>query len=578
MEKPMVSIIIPHYNTPLFLEKLLLSIPEREDIEVIVVDDESSENLSDFNRIKASFSGRSNVTFLVNFYGKGAGGARNTGLSYAKGKWLLFADADDIFTEGFYETISKHFESEADVIYFMPESKNPLTGEKTQRSLPYKKLIEDYINIGDAKSEIRLRYRFWTPWSKLIRHSIVSDNNIRYDEIMYSNDVMFQTRVALKAGKIEAFTDTIYCLSESIGGLTTNKNAKALSIRQEAITRYFMLLKNHLTKKEMSYLDYDMVSFLRFPLLKIRYKLKPIYEGDESRYAGRNILSIDKVNRLIAEKIKLGDPFMVSRFGSVELENAVAVLKHRNESKVLTKLTKQAGFFPENKKAQKRFVKELLDSAKSVDLIGEWKLPREEEILEKYAPGANVTVLGRLNPWSMDLIGKETKPWTSALKGRKVLVIHPFESTIIKQYSEHREDIFKGVFEADDILPEFELKTLKAVQSIGGDGAPGFSDWFEALSFMEEQIKNIDFDVAILGCGAYGMPLAAKIKDMGKIAIHLGGATQLMFGIRGMRWEEGNSTYAKYIKGKETDCWVWPSKEETPSKANEVEGGCYWKN
>lgn len=572
-----ISVIIPHYNSPLSLEKLLKTIPESEDIEVIVVDDESTCEIEEYNRVRDEFLVRKNIRFLTNYYGKGAGGARNTGLSYATGKWLMFADADDCFVEGFYEVVRKYIDNASDVIYFVPESINPFTGEKTDRCKPYEKLILDYIDNPDRRNEIRLRYRFWTPWSKMVRRSLVVENNIRYDEIMYSNDVMFQTRVALKADKILAVKDKIYCLSESIKGLTTQKSAKALSIRQEAITRYYFALKEKLTRDEMGYLDYDFISSIRFPLLKIRYRVKPIYEGDGNMYADKWLLSSKKVNELIAERIRLGIPFMASRFGSVELENAVSVLNHRNRGKVLSKLTKQAGFFPGTKRAQGEFAKVLFDAASKADLIGKWNLPKEAEIIMKYAPNTNVTELGKLNPWSMDIIGTDIKPWSSALEGKRVLVVHPFEDTIKKQYAEHREDIFKGVFEADDILPEFELLTFKAVQSIGGEGAEGFKDWFEALSYMETEIWKMDFDVAIIGCGAYGMPLAAKIKDMGKIAIHLGGATQLMFGIRGKRWEEGNSTYAKYIKGKETDCWVWPSEAETPKRASEVEGGCYWR-
>ena len=45
-------------------------------------------------------------------------------------------------------------------------------------------------------------------------------------------------------------------------------------------------------------------------------------------------------------------------------------------------------------------------------------------------------------------------------------------------------------------------------------------------------MREIEFDVAIIGCGAYGLPLAVEAKRMGKQAIHMGGATQVLFGIK----------------------------------------------
>ena len=115
--------------------------------------------------------------------------------------------------------------------------------------------------------------------------------------------------------------------------------------------------------------------------------------------------------------------------------------------------------------------------------------------------------------------------------GKKVLVIHPFEDSIKKQYEKNRTHIFERIYDADDILPEFELITLKAVQTLAGEHDSRFATWFEALNWMIEQCKKIEFDVAIIGCGAYGFPLAAELKRMGKTAIHLGGATQIVFGI-----------------------------------------------
>lgn len=121
-------------------------------------------------------------------------------------------------------------------------------------------------------------------------------------------------------------------------------------------------------------------------------------------------------------------------------------------------------------------------------------------------------------------------------------------------------------------MPQFELKTLKAVQTIAGTKDERFDNWFEALDWMVQECKKIDFDVAIIGCGAYGFPLAAEIKKMGKGAIQLCGATQLMFGIKGNRWENISA-----IKdGLFNDAWVYPNEKEKVSGMKKIENACYW--
>jgi hypothetical protein len=159
------------------------------------------------------------------------------------------------------------------------------------------------------------------------------------------------------------------------------------------------------------------------------------------------------------------------------------------------------------------------------------------------------------------------EPWSEALRGLRVLVIHPFEKSIRSQY-EKRKQLFKD----PRVLPDFELHTFPSVQSIGGE-CSRFADWFQALEWMEQQIAAIEFDVALIGAGAYGMPLAAFIKrDLGRKAVHLGGATQILFGIKGRRWDDRPA----YSQGLYNQDWTRPMEEETPAKAGNIEGGCYW--
>lgn len=123
------------------------------------------------------------------------------------------------------------------------------------------------------------------------------------------------------------------------------------------------------------------------------------------------------------------------------------------------------------------------------------------------------------------------------------------------------------------VLPHFKkLLTLKAVQTNTDVKSMPYKNWFEALKYMEDKIDNMDFDVALIGCGAYGLCLAAHVKRLGKIAIHLAGWTQTLFGVYGNRWITDQPTYAKFIN----DFWIRPNQSERPAGFEKIENGCYW--
>ena len=292
------------------------------------------------------------------------------------------------------------------------------------------------------------------------------------------------------------------------------------------------------------------------------------------RFAHKTVMSSAKTNAYIFDMIESGKPFLACRFGNTELQTVVGNLKvkllgHSKEAdeyldKWFTRLGKDSGFFPVDYQYLDKFTDCILHAAGQADLLAMWHLNMEDFVIEQYANQADLTFLFRLEPWLYNGC-----PWSAALKGKKVLVIHPFEDTIRAQY-ERRDKLFPGT----DILPEFELHTLKAIQTLCGEKDERFGTWFDALDYMYKEAMKIDFDIAIIGCGAYGMPLAAMLKKAGKQAIHLGGATQLLFGIKGRRWEEN---YPSKIATFFNEYWVYPAESEKPKNASTVEMGCYWK-
>ncbi len=309
-------------------------------------------------------------------------------------------------------------------------------------------------------------------------------------------------------------------------------------------------------------LQADYLFEYAFELVRKRCKVK-----ERKKLHNKKVMNNKETTAYIQALIQSGKPAMVCRFGSVEAGAVDAYLRRQLHLQkqyapsVSQTMCNNAGFFApqgEMEPMLDRFGEEMLEACGHIDLIGIWN-PCEPYILKHYAPAeAAYCRLGGLSP-------KSAYPhqWTAALAGKKVLVVHPFDVSIRRQY-ERKALVFPNGF-----LPDFQLHTVKAVQTAAGEVDPRFETWFDALDYMKAEMDKIDYDVALIGCGAYGFLLAQHAKQQGKIGIHIGGAIQMLFGIMGKRWENTE-------KHAVNEYWVHPLEEETPKKANAVEGGCYW--
>lgn len=238
-----------------------------------------------------------------------------------------------------------------------------------------------------------------------------------------------------------------------------------------------------------------------------------------NKIMGRDIVTITEGNEYLKKAIHNGVPFMAARYGSTEMQlvnryllkcsKIVKEYKETNRSAICV----NSGFFPErNDLLLDRFAEEMLAASKEVDVLGLLNSFDEGWVIKKYIPEfSQITYLRGLEPYYHEM------PWSFELKGKRIVIVHPFKETILSQYRK-RELLFKD----KDILPEFDLSVVKAVQSIAGEKTK-FETWFDALDYMAEEVLTQEFDIALLGCGAYGFPLAARIKKAGKIAIHMGG-------------------------------------------------------
>lgn len=327
---------------------------------------------------------------------------------------------------------------------------------------------------------------------------------------------------------------------------------------------------------------YNMTTTIGYKLFHYAQKKIFLSEPDNWFRGHLPLCNKESANEIIYHAIDTTTPFMVARLGSTEMKptlyystlvknsivkNMLLYLKGDidyifNKKDYFTRMSStmlsHSGFFCINKEdSLKVFAQRMEEYIAEMDLCGAWL--NEYILKDKFSKKAQFCKLEDLEPYDYD------KPWSQALKGKRVLVIHPFAESIKAQYA--RKD---SIWPDKEVLPDFELITIKAVQSLGGAETP-YKDWFEALEAMEAQMDIIEYDVALTGCGAYGLPLAAHAKKTGHIGIHLGGPLQILFGIKGKRWDNIPEV-AKFYN----DSWVRPLPEETPECHAAVEDSCYW--
>lgn len=283
----------------------------------------------------------------------------------------------------------------------------------------------------------------------------------------------------------------------------------------------------------------------------------------------------DASKRLEASIIE-NKPFLLSRFGSIEIETALIYLTRNKKNSLLksirngvplsyhcvsSRIKKNAGVYPRSSSSFDTFSETYISAANDIDLLVKWHhIEYEDFFINEINYSGPFIENSVLEPWFSE------DPWTKALRHKKVLVIHPFTQSILQQYAKRKE-----LFKDSDVLPEFDLQLYKAVQSSGLESGPHES-WLASLTIMQNEISKLDFDVAIIGAGAYGLPLGSFIKSlMGKCAIHMGGISQILFGIKGKRWESVERYQDLFNRH-----WTYPNEYEIPEGAKLIENGCYW--
>jgi hypothetical protein len=277
------------------------------------------------------------------------------------------------------------------------------------------------------------------------------------------------------------------------------------------------------------------------------------------------------LHELVGQAIREERPFLLGRPGSFEAKTANEYLDfraHRQEPLPYGRNTWQriaaSGGFPLRTPEEiDAFASDYVHAVLQSDVVAIWRsgVIGSGELLR---PGVDLVTLNHIDP--VGALLRDVEPWTTSLEGKRVLVVHPFRATILAQWS-RREHIPL----IQQLFPECKLDVLIPPQTYAGHVDDISLGWEGNLRRLMVDVASSAFDVAIVGAGPYGLPIAAFIKRLGRTAIHLGGSTQLLFAIRGARWER-SELYASAMD----ETWVRPISQEIPPHASAFEHAPYW--
>ena len=287
---------------------------------------------------------------------------------------------------------------------------------------------------------------------------------------------------------------------------------------------------------------------------------------EKIQYYGRTIHEQESGHQVVRETMASG-PSAFGKIGESELRGLRCYLKNRDSQGNCNqwdsrseRLYTNAGVFPNSAEAFTDYAKIMMDMLPDVDCLAVWYNQGEANVINKYCKEAQLVSIQSLEPqlWS--------NPWLNLFEDKKVLAVSPFTDSIIAQ-----QDNLKLVWsKKPEMMISYQLETIKTPLAAVLVPSP-YANWKEGYEDLCSQMDAIDFDVALIGAGAWSLPLAVHAKRTGKIGIHLGGPTQIVFGVVGSRWLSMPEYRAFF-----NEHWIHPGDSETPGTFEKIEGGCYW--
>lgn len=253
-------------------------------------------------------------------------------------------------------------------------------------------------------------------------------------------------------------------------------------------------------------------------------------------------------------------PISVGKLGGIEASHIQNYL-HTGEANLVrgSSLFINAGIYCPNRQSLNAWCDQYIDAVRDLDYVLRWCPEQGDDyVIDAVGSGKTLTDFNQIEPFTHGSSG-----WHYQLSGKKVLVISQLAETILQQATKY-----------SNIWPGAEIGSV-VVRGVGySEALTGLTpiDWRIKMDDLKKQISKLEFDFAVVGCGGFSLEICRFIKAEGKSVVHLGGATQLLFGIRGARWDGCFKDSVWYGNEK----WVYPLEKETPIYKNLVEGGCYW--
>ena len=293
-------------------------------------------------------------------------------------------------------------------------------------------------------------------------------------------------------------------------------------------------------------------------------------KGNESITNGSRI-----IYHTILKALKDGNGCLIGRHGTVEL---ICLLQAWQDPTLLTLdqctvLERNAGIFPRTNAVVADWVVEYWNASEATDVLAAgWYKPfaaAEWKFLDETNPSCQRIPLRSLEPYYVNPVDR----WTRALEGQSVCVVSSFAETMTRQIF-NANLLWNDDYET--ILPNANWSFVRSYYSpVLAQGycewPTGIESWSDAVAYLEKEVLKTGARIVLLGCGGLAMPLAKRLKKRGLIAIVMGGAIQVLFGIKGRRWASH-----PVISGFWNRHWVVPNHTEIPGGSADIEGGCYW--
>jgi len=282
----------------------------------------------------------------------------------------------------------------------------------------------------------------------------------------------------------------------------------------------------------------------------------------------------DTIYRTIQTALRGGKGALIGRHGTIELSVILFQTKYGSINPIQSAiLESNAGIFPTTAESIQAWIHEYKDAVNQADVVAAgWYKPLAEEewsYLQTQSPNSNRIPLRSLEPYYV----MPESSWYRALEGQRVTVVSSFAETMKQQ--------LKQMYNVWPQTPNFFPTTAKwsfvrsyysPTTAQGSCEWPSpIQSWSDAVTYLETEIAKTNPQIVLLGCGGLAMVLAKRLKAKGIVAIVVGGAIQLLFGIKGNRWNN-HDTISKLYNAS----WVKPSDMELPGAFQSIEGGCYW--